>query len=160
MLIIDTCSWLKIRELDDNNILKLKELIYQSNLWATHELVKEYSHYLKDYLDFNKFSIQSVKIEKVELFFEKELDPADLSIIEFGRKYKNATVISNDGAELLILDWFKVKSFQLSEFIFFLVKESLLKKREALNAIKKLRTWRDIKEKKMKRILNEINLIR
>lgn len=160
MLIIDTCSWLKIRYLEESDIIKIKNLIYESDLWTTHELAKEYDYYLKDYLDLNNFSIQSVKIEKLEQFTDKELDEADLSIIEFGRKNLNALIISDDGAELSILNLFHLKSFQLSEFLLFLVNQNILKKKEAINAIKQLREWHNIKEKKKKHLINRINLIR
>ncbi|MHA1299668.1 MAG: hypothetical protein ACTSO9_09555 [Candidatus Helarchaeota archaeon] len=159
MLIIDTCSWLKIRYLEELNVIKLKDLIYESELWTTHELVKEYKYYLKDFLELEKFSIQSVKFQKLEKFIDKELDPADLSIIEFGRKNNDALIISDDGAELAILNLFHLKAFQLSEFIVFLVNQNILKKTEAINSIKHLRKWRNIKERKKKKLLSMINLI-
>ncbi|NVM01352.1 MAG: hypothetical protein HWN67_03395 [Candidatus Helarchaeota archaeon] len=159
MLIIDTCSWLKIRYLEESGVLRIKDLIYESDLWTTHELAKEYEYYLKDYLDLKRFSIQSLKFQKLEKFIDKELDPADLSIIEFGRKNDKALIISDDGAELVILNLFHLKAFQLSEFILFLVNQNILKKTEAINSIKHLRKWRNIKEKKKKKLLREINLI-
>ena len=146
--------------MEESNILRIRELIYESDLWTTHELIKEYEYYIKEFLDIKKFSVQSVKIKKLEQFTEKELDAADLSIIEFGRINKDALIISDDGAELAILNLFNLKSFQLSEFLLILVKQEIIRKKEVIKAIKKLREWRNIKEKKKKQILNQINLIR
>ena len=160
MLIIDTCSWLKIRYLENSNILKIKEIIYESDLWTTHELAKEYEYYLKDYLDLKHFSIHSVKLEQLEKLIDKELDAADLSIIEFGRKNNNAIIISDDGAELTVLNLLDLKAFQVSDFLLFLAKQNILKKTDVINSIKQLRNWRNIKEKKKKKLLEQINLIR
>ena len=117
-LIVDTCSWLKVQKLDNEKIIRLKNLLYEADLWLTHELQTELRYYLSDYLDFKNFSIQKVSIQKLSAFTEKELDLADLSIIQFGRQNPNCIVISDDGAALNVLDIFKIKCFQISEFIF------------------------------------------
>ena len=155
-LIVDTCSWLKVQKLDNEKIIRLKNLLYEADLWLTHELQTELRYYLSDYLDFKNFSIQKVSIQKLSAFTEKELDLADLSIIQFGRQNPNCIVISDDGAALNVLDIFKIKCFQISEFIFFLVKNDLLKKNQAIRSVKKLRTWKNIREKKKKKLISKI----
>ena len=86
MIIIDTCFWLKIRHLRESNVLDLIGLMYASDLWATHELKVELEKYLGDLLIILAFPSRTVKINPLEDYTEKELDAADLSIIEFGRK--------------------------------------------------------------------------
>jgi len=155
-LILDTCSWLKVRKLENEKIICLKKLIYETDLWLTHELQTELKYYLSNYLDFKNFSIQKISIQKLSNFTEKELDPADLSLIEFGRQNLNCIVICDDGATLQVLDIFNVKCFQLSEFIYFLVKNDILKKNQAIKSVKKLREWKNIRENKKKLILTKI----
>ena len=156
-LILDTCSWLKVRKLDREKIITLKNLLYETDLWATHEIQTELQYYLSDYLDLQNFSIQKVSLHKLSKFTEKELDSADLSLIEFGRQNPNCIVICDDGAALQMLDMFNIQCFQLSEFIFFLVKNDLLKKNQAIKSVKKLRDWKNIKENKKKHLLSKIN---
>ena len=155
-LILDTCSWLKVQKLDHEKIITLKNLLYKTDLWVTHELQTELRYYLSDYLDFQCFSIQKVSIQKLSNFTEKELDPADLSLIEFGRQNPNCIVICDDGATLQVLDIFNIKCFQLSEFIFFLVRNDLLKKNNAIRSVKKLREWKNIRENKKRIIISRI----
>lgn len=156
-LILDTCSWLKVRKLDWEKIITLKNLLYETDLWATHEIQIELQYYLSDYLDLRNFSIQKVSLHKLSMFTEKELDSADLSLIEFGRQNPNCIVVCDDGAALQMLDMFNIQCFQLSEFIFFLVKNDLLKKNQAIKSVKKLRDWKNIKENKKKHLLSKIN---
>lgn len=157
MIIIDTCSWMKIQFLEKFNVIYLKELLYESDLWATHELIEEYKYHLQDYLDYNKFSIKTVQIKKLQEYTEYNLDPADLSIIEFGKNYPQVIVISDDKPELMILSIFKIKCFQLSEFLLILIQNSIFKKNTIFRAIKQLREWRNIKEHKMKELIDRIN---
>ncbi len=58
--------------------------------------MKEYQYHLKDFLDFSRFSILSVDITFMRAFVEEELDEADLSIMEFGRRNPRAAIISDD----------------------------------------------------------------
>jgi hypothetical protein len=159
MIIIDTCSWIKIQLLEEKNIISLKELLYESDLWATHELIEEYRYHLPNFLDINKFSIKSVKIKTLQEYTEHELDPADLSIIEFSRENPNVIAVSDDKPELTVLSIFKVQSYQLSEFLLILVQNSIFKKNNIIKAIKQLREWRNIRERKMKKLIEMINLI-
>jgi hypothetical protein len=156
-LILDTCSWLKVRKLDWEKIITLKNLLYETDLWATHEIQTELQYYLSDYLDLRNFSIQKVSLHELSMFTEKELDSADLSLIEFGRQNPNCIVVCDDGAALQMLDMFNIQCFQLSEFIFFLVKNDILKKNQAIKSVKKLRDWKNIKENKKKHLLSKIN---
>jgi len=155
-LILDTCSWLKVQKLDNEKTITLKNLLYETDLWLTHELQTELKYYLSNYLDFQNFSIQKVSIQKLSDFTEKELDPADLSLIEFGKQNPNCIVICDDGATLQVLDIFNVKCFQLSEFIFFLVKNDIVKKNKAIKSVKKLREWKNIRENKKKYLISKI----
>jgi hypothetical protein len=156
-VIIDTCSWLKIRYLDQEDLLDLKPILYSCELWMTHELHKELIYHLGDYLNYTMFSIKNVKIDRLKEFTDKSLDDADLSIIKFCRDNPNTIAISDDGLALKILKMFKIKSFQLSEFIFFLVKEDLISKKLAIKSIKSLRNWKNIKEKKKDTLIDDIN---
>ncbi len=158
MLILDTCSWLKIKLLDDTNTLSLKQLIYSNDPWATHQLIAELKYYLKDYLDYTRLSIQSIEIDKYQEYSEKELDDADLSIIGLGQMNTRSFVISDDHPELEVLNAFNVRCGRLSEYLLFLVREGLLRKNDANRAIKKLRQVRNIKEKDKDRLMQKINL--
>ncbi len=121
MLIIDTCSWHKIQRLEREGVILLKDFFYETDLHATHELVKEYLHYLKEYLDLSKFTIQPVQLEAYHDLTKKSLDDADLSIIALSRKNANAVVICDDGAETDILHFFHVKAFRISEYMLWLI---------------------------------------
>jgi hypothetical protein len=156
---MDTCSWLKVRGLEEANVINLKFLFYESDLWATHELAEELKYHLQDFLDLGHFSIQTVKLIQLETFTEKELDPADLSIIEFGRKHPGVVVISDDGAELEVLHLFKTRCFRLSEYLLFLVEKGILRKRDATRAITQLRAWQNIPEKTKKKLLAKLNMM-
>ncbi|MEX2680564.1 MAG: hypothetical protein Q6373_003135 [Candidatus Sigynarchaeota archaeon] len=159
MLILDTCSWLKIKMLDESNTLSLKQLIYANDPYATHQLITELRHYLKDYIDYTKLSIQRIDIDKYKTYSEKELDDADLSIIGLGRMNPRSFVISDDHPELEVLNAFNIRCGRLSEYLLFLVKENLLRKNDANRAIKKLRQMKNIKEKEKNRLMQKINLI-
>ena len=150
MLILDTCSWFKVRHLKEIKILDLLPIIYQSNLWSTHELLFEYRHFLEGFLDFSKFSILSVNLTFVRDCTEKELDDADLSLIEFGRRNPQAVIICDDDDTLICCKFFKIKCFQLSEFLLFLVSQDVISKREAYHSIKPLRDWNNIGKKHFK----------
>nr|MDO8087701.1 hypothetical protein [Candidatus Sigynarchaeum springense] len=158
MLILDTCSWLKIKLLDESNTVSLKQLIYANDPYATHQLITELKYYLKDYIDYTKLSIQAIEIDKYKAYSEKKLDDADLSIIGLGRMNPRAFVISDDHPELEALNAFNVRCGRLSEYLLFLVKVDLLKKNDANRAIKKLRQVKNIKEKDKDRLLQKINI--
>jgi hypothetical protein len=158
MLVIDTCSWNKIQRLEAENVILLKDFFYESDLHATHELMTEYSRYLQDYLDFKRFTIKPVKLESFKNLTEKELDDADLSIIALARTDERAVVICDDGAEIDILHFFHVKSFKMSEYMLWLVKNDLIKKNDGNRVVKKLREWQNIDEHARKRVMQAINL--
>lgn len=157
MLIIDTCSWLNIKLLEESKTLSLKEFIYANDPWATHQLIAEFKHYLTDYIDFSCLSIQTTAIDRLKSYAEKTLDDADLSIIAFGRANQRSFVICDDGAELEILNAFHVRSARLSEYLLFLVGQGLLRKNDANRAIKMLRQVKNIKEKDKTRLMQKIN---
>ena len=158
MLIIDTCSWLKIKYIENDKVLMLKTLMYESDLWATHQLITEYKYHLKDYIDYSRISVQTVTIDKLRNYSEKKLDDADLSIIEFARKNNNAVVICDDGAQSIVLRAFKITTYQLSEYMLFLVNTGIIKKNQANKVINKLREYQNIKEKEREKLFKEINL--
>ena len=158
MLIIDTCSWNKIKRLEADNVIFLKDFFYEGDLHATHELVKEYSHYLENYLDFSRFTIQPVNLQSYHDLTERELDDADLSIIALARMDENTTVICDDGAEMDVLHFFHVKAFKVSEYMLWLVENDLIRKNDGNRVVKKLREWKNIDEHAKKRVLQEINL--
>ncbi len=158
MLIIDTCSWHKIQRLEREGVILLKDFFYETDLHATHELVKEYLHYLKEYLDLSKFTIQPVQLEAYHDLTKKSLDDADLSIIALSRKNANAVVICDDGAETDILHFFHVKAFRISEYMLWLVKNDFIRKNDGNKVVKKLREWKNIDEHSKKRVLQEINM--
>ncbi|HME55468.1 MAG TPA: hypothetical protein VKM55_24900 [Candidatus Lokiarchaeia archaeon] len=158
MLIIDTCSWLKIKYLENDNVLRLKNLMYESDLWATHQLITECKYHLNDYIDYSRISIQTVAIDKLKKYSEKKLDDADLSIIEFARKNHDAVVICDDGAQSIVLRAFGITTFQLSEYMLFLVNAGIIKKNQANKVIKKLRAYKNIKEKEKEKLFKKINI--
>jgi hypothetical protein len=157
VLIIDTCSWLKIKLLDESKTLSLREFIYANDPWATHQLIAEFKHYLTDYIDLSCLSIQTMAIDRLKAYTEKTLDDADLSIIAFGRANQRSFAISDDGAELEILNAFHVRSARLSEYLLFLVGQGLLRKNDANKAIKKLRQVKNIKEEDKTRLMQKNN---
>jgi hypothetical protein len=138
----------------------LLPFIYQTDLWATHELIKEYGYHLGDYLDYNKFNIKTVDLTAIKKFVEKTLDDADLSFVEFGRQNPDVIIISDDGDALNLCNMFQLRSFQLSEFLLYLAKNEFLKKKNAYSPIKYLREWKNIKEKKFDRLKTELNALR
>ena len=158
MLVIDTCSWLKIRRLEKERVLYLMELLKEADLHATHELVKEYRHYLKDYLDLDIFTIIPVRSEPFYDLTTKALDEADLSIIALARGKENAVVICDDGAQLEILHFFHVKAFKVSEYMLWLVENDIVSKNVANRVVKKLREWRNISEHARRTVMDAINL--
>lgn len=157
MLVIDTCSWLKIRRLEQERVLILMDLFKEANLHATHELAREYKHYLNDYLDESIFTINPVRLEFFREFTGKQLDDADLSIIALARGSENAIVISDDGAELEILHFFHVNAFKLSDYMLWLVEHGVIRKNTANRVVKRLREWKNIGEHATRRVLAEIN---
>nr|MDO8109660.1 hypothetical protein [Candidatus Sigynarchaeota archaeon] len=157
MLVIDTCTWLKIKRLEEEAVILLKDFFYESNLQATHELVAEYKRYLENYLELTKFTIQPVKLESYHDLTDKTLDDADLSIIALARSKENVIVLSDDGAELDVLHFFHVKAFKLSEYMLWLVENDFTNKNSGNKVVKKLREWRNIDQHALKRIMEEIN---
>ncbi len=160
MLILDTCSWLKVRGFKEIKLINLLPIIYQSDLWATHELLSEYQYFLGAFLDFSKFSILSVDITFVRDFTEKQLDDADLSIIEFGRRNPQALIISDDQGVLMSCRLFKIRYLQISEFLLFLTHQNILTKRETYHSITKLREWNNIGKKHFKMLKATLQEIR
>lgn len=156
-IIIDTCSWLKIQYLDQIKVINLRPLIYSSNIWMTHELHKEFIYHLGAYLDYSKFSIKKIEFNSLKKIIESDLDDADLSMISFCRENPNLIAISDDGPALQLLNMFNATSFQLSEFLFYLTKNEILTKNLAIKSIKKLREWKNIKEKKKDLLIFKIN---
>ncbi len=159
MHIIDTCSWHKIQRLEIDGVIHLKEYFYESDLHATHELVKEYEHYLLDYLDLSRFTIRPVKLQAYQDLTEKTLDDADLSIIALARMDEKAVVICDDGAEMDILHFFHVKALKISEYMLWLEENGLIRKNEGYRVVKKLREWKNIDEHSKKQLLQDINLL-
>jgi len=100
-----------------------------------------------------------VNLTFVRAFTENELDDADLSIIEFGRRNPQALVISEDADLLMMCHLFRLKGFQLSEFLLFLVNQDLLSKRDAYNSIKQLRAWKNIGKKHFKLLKHHLHKI-
>ncbi len=159
MIILDTCSWFKVLALQKSQVFDFLPILYQGDLWATHELMKEYRYFLEDFLDLSKFSILSVDITFMRGFVEKEIDDADLSIIEFGRRNPHAAIISDDGDALNNCYLFNSLSFQLADFALWLAAESVITKREAYHIIKALRDSKNIQKshhQKLNRRLQEI----
>ncbi len=159
MYIIDTCSWHKIQRLETDGVIHLKEYFYESDLHATHELVKEYEHYLADYLDLSKFTIRPVKLQVYQDLTEKTLDDTDLSIIALARMDEKTVVICDDGAEMDILHFFHVKALKISEYMLWLVENGLIRKNDGNRVVKKLREWRNIDEHSKKQLFQDINLL-
>ncbi|MEX2684235.1 MAG: hypothetical protein Q6373_021875 [Candidatus Sigynarchaeota archaeon] len=157
MHVIDTCSWHKIERLEKEGIIYLKDFFYESDLHATHELVKEYKHYLADYLDLSKFTIRPVKLQTYQDLTDKTLDDADLSIIALARAEENAVVICDDGAEMDILHFFHVKAFKISEYALWLVENGMIRKNDGNRVVKALREWKNIDEHSKKHLLEVIN---
>ncbi len=159
-VMLDTCSWLKVQRIESEKIIDLRPLLYAMRLWATHELVAELKYYMADYLDISRFSIKHVQLERFSSLTDKELDPADLSIIAFGREHAGSIIISDDGCELAILQFFNVRCFQLSEFLVTLATMDVMKKHDAYKSIRVLRNARNIKERKMKALHARLNQVR
>ncbi len=158
MLVLDTCSLLKVKLLYDLQIVDLRDLIYSSEPWTTHQLLAEYKHYLSGFIDIDRFSIQAVDTGHLNAYIERKLDDADVSIIKFVQKHPASTIISDDGALLAILRSLQKSCFQLSEYMLFLVTHDVIRKREANRVVKTLREYCNIKERKMELLLDAINL--
>ncbi len=160
MIILDTCSWFKVRSLQKSQVSDLLPILYQSDLWATHELLKEYRYHLKDFLDLSKLSVLHVDITFMREFVGAPLDAADLSLIEFGRRNPHAAIISDDGDALSNCYLFNSLSFQLADFALWLASQSVISKREAYHIIKKLCEWKNIQKSHHNKLSQQLQTIR
>ncbi len=160
MIILDTCSWFKVRALQKSHVFDFLPILYQSDLWATHELLEEYRYHLKEFLDYSKFSILSVDITFMRKFVGSPLDAADLSLIEFGRRNPQAAVISDDGDALSNCYLFNSLSFQLADFVLWLASQSVITKREAYHIVKTLREWKNIQKSHHNKLSQQLQSMR
>ncbi len=154
ILIIDTCTWLKLDVLKADNIFDAKQLYDWAEIIVTHHVLKELEYY--DCKSFQKEMTKIIPIENMDIFqdlIKSDFDDADASILSLGKKSPKISIISEDGA---LLEYTRVHHFyaiQLIDFFRSLAEMNLIENRQLYHLTQTLRQLKNITKKKERRIL-------
>ena len=155
MIILDTCSWLKIQMIKDGLNLDLRDILKKLDIVLTHELNEELNYHLVEFINTKEFPVFPIQTEKRNRYEKLGFDLADASIICYAKE-RNCIIITEDGALLSFLLNLGVKTVQVSEFLLSLVHLNKLDKRTVFNLIKFLRERKNIKEKRLNKLKNKL----
>ncbi len=156
MIILDTCSWLKIQLIHTQLKIDLRSILQECAILLTHPLNKEINYYLKDYIDTTFFQIYPIKSDKLEELSDLEFDEADLSIIILAQEM-DILVITEDGSLLMFLINLGKKAIQISEFFLTLLNLNRINKRVCYNLLKFLRERKNITAKRYKKLKAQLH---
>jgi len=159
MIIVDTCSWLKIQLIYDKLKVDLRNMFQEFEILSTHQLNDELKYYLKEFIDSTIFQIHPINQDDMDQFKTLGFDLADASIIILSKE-KKAFVITEDGELLVFLINSNIKAIQLAEFFLALLNLDKIEKRECYNLIKFLREQKNIKENKHKKLKAKLQELR
>ena len=154
ILLIDTCSWLKLDLLNEENVFNSGQLYDWADIEITHQILRELEYYdcrslQREETKINPIGNQKIFNEAIELNF----DEADASILSSGTRSKEIALISEDGA---LLEYARIRSFfalQLIDLFRLFTQKNLIKPRELYHLTKELRKLKNITKKKEKEIL-------
>ena len=151
MLILDTCSWLKIQLIYKEIKVDLLKIFQKCDILLTHQLNDELKYYLKDYLDTSLFQIFPVEKDQIEKLRDYGFDLADTSIIVLAKE-KNCVVVTEDGELLFYLINSGIRTFQVADLFLSLLNLDQINKNLCYNLIKFLRERKNIGKKKFKKL--------
>ena len=154
ILLIDTCTWLKLDLLNEDQVFIPNKLYQWADIEITHQILKEIEYY--DCITFQKEETRIVPIENQHIYneaLELNFDEADASILGSGKKTSEYVLISEDGPLLEYARINNFKAFQLIDLFRILFQKNLIESRELYHLTKYLREMKNITKKKEKSIL-------
>ncbi|MHA1695479.1 MAG: hypothetical protein ACTSUG_09470 [Candidatus Helarchaeota archaeon] len=154
ILLIDTCTWLKLEVLKEDNLFEPSKIYDWAEIAVTHQVLKELEYYkcksiIKEKTKINPIENRQIYNKSLRLNF----DEADASILSFGRKSKNHIIVSEDGA---LLEYARINNFraiQLIDLFRIFFQKDKIKSRELYHLVNNLRKRKNITEKKKRDIL-------
>lgn len=158
MILIDTCSILKLKLLNKEFENLFDKILNNSGISITHDVKCEVLYYYPEFeKKIEKITILSRLNTKYYNFFLQEFDKADSSLLEYG-KNKNHTIITEDHKMLRTSRLMSIPSIQLCDFLFQLNKEKkIFHLKEMRKIVKYFRETKNITKRKYQKINDKIN---
>jgi hypothetical protein len=155
--LFDTCTWIKLNELQDNRIFDCTILYTYTKIAITHMILEEINYHNLSVCNTNYISIKPVGNEKI--FYEAkefELDDGDASLLSNGSKENDTIIISEDGGVLEFARAYRFVHMQLIDLFALLEKHNILTKKKLFQLTRTLRNMKNITKKKQKLIKKQL----
>jgi len=158
MILIDTCSVLKLRILNEGFKDIISKILNISELSITHEVMDEILYYYPEFeKNIKKMTILSKLNTKYYGLFLENFDKADSSLLEYGKKRK-IIIVTEDHKMLKVSKLMSISSIQLCDFLFKLNEgKGIFHLKEMRKIMKFLRVNKNITKRKYKKIKYSID---
>ncbi|MBL7170308.1 MAG: hypothetical protein ISS48_04770 [Candidatus Aenigmarchaeota archaeon] len=153
MILIDTCSVLKLKMLNEEFDDLTEKILDNSNVFVTHEVVNEILYYYPEFEEnIKKITIVPNLNTKYYRLFLENFDDADSSLLGYGKE-KKIVIVTEDHEILKLSKLMSITSIQLCDFLFELNKEKkIFRLRKIRKIMKILRETKNITKRKYKKI--------
>lgn len=162
--LFDTCALNHIRELQENKIIDLRNIILQFRIGITNAIVKEWENYGLVHF-FSPENCYLIPIQNHDIDgmiarfpFFNDFDEADQTLL-WASMQDSSVIISDDGGLNAAALSVGKKAIFLPDLLIYLVKEGFLNKNEVRKALK---FWKEVhryNKSSHKRWLKSLNLI-
>ncbi len=154
IFIIDTCTWLKLDLLNENQAFNPNYLYEWIEIEITHQILKELEYYNCNSFQKEKTKIIPIENEKIyQNALTVNFDDADASLLSCGKKSSISIIVSEDG---LLLEYARIHNYfalQLIDLLQILTTKRFIAPRNLYHLTKLLRELDNITKKKEKEIL-------
>jgi len=140
-LIIDTCSWNRIKDLSDSKIFDLRPIIAQFQCGITEEVQKELEYYhLTSFVGEESTEIIPISSRELNIFrtkypFLTSLDLADQTLIIVGLR-DESVIITEDGELFMGCIGMKVNALRLPMLLLMLTRDGIIPKNQCARIIR------------------------
>ena len=158
MILIDTCSVLKLKMLNKESDGLTEKILDNSNLSMTHEVIDEILYYYPEFEEnIKKMTILPRLNTKYYRIFLQNFDEADSTLLEYGKK-KNFIIITEDHKMIKVSKLMSITSVQLCDFLVKLNEEKKIFHLKKMRKIMKyFRENKNITKRKYNKIKRKID---
>ena len=158
MILIDTCSILKLKMLNEEFDGLTERILDNSNLSMTHEVIDEILYYYPDFEgNIEKMTILPKLNTKYYKIFLQNFDEADSTLLEYGKK-KKFIIITEDRKMIKVSKLMSIALVQLCDFLVKLNEErKIFHPKKMRKIIKYFRKNKNITKRKYKKMKYRID---